>query len=358
VGIARYWRESGLKAAVITAPDVIEIETIDDPTPGPHDVVVEVAATGLCGTDLLLLAGHHAPLPVVPGHELAGTVVAVGREIRHLRAGDRVAIDPNVGCGHCRECRRGRANLCDSLEAIGISRPGGAAEYASLPGVCCAVLPESVDVMDATLVEPLSCAIRGYDVIRAQLAASALIVGAGTMGLLLLALGLRSGTARVDVAEPSAERRERAVSLGCSAVAATIAELDRPGGWDVVIDATGSVPAIASALGVVAAGGTYLQFGVAHPAATVPLSPYDVYRREITVTGSMAVLHSFGRALDLLTAGVIDPRFFNTDRVPLDRIVDAFAGVAAGRGIKTQVVPPQRRAADPPGTIKPDGLVP
>ena len=135
------------------------------------------------------------------------------------------------------------------------------------------------------------------------------------------------------------ERLETAVKLGVSAVAASADELDRPEGWDVVIDATGNEKAIQDGLGRVAKGGTFLQFGVSDYSARVTIEPYRIYNQEITITGSMAVLHSFERAADLFATGVLDPEIFISDRVPLDDYAGALDQFKAGKGRKIQVLP-------------------
>ena len=330
-----------MKAAVITQPGDVEITTVDDPTPGPREVVVEVAASGLCGTDLHILQGEFAPkLPVIPGHEFAGEVVGLGSEVTELAIGDRVAVDPSLYCFECHYCRVGRNNLCDRWQAIGVTRAGGAAEYAVAPVANCVRLPDHVDAQDAALIEPLSCAIRGYDVLRSRLASRVLVYGAGTMGLMMLQLAKATGAASVDVIDINAERLATAWQLGCSAAAASADELDPPPyGWDLVVDATGNAHAIQDALGRVGKGGTYLQFGVADYATRATIEPYKIYNQEITITGSMAVLHSFERAADLFATGVIDPRVFISDRLPLARFPDAIARFQAGIGRKIQIQP-------------------
>ncbi|THA40252.1 zinc-dependent alcohol dehydrogenase family protein [Streptomyces sp. A1547] len=329
-----------MKAAVISAPGVVTIETVDDPKPGAGEVVVQVAACGLCGTDLHILQGEFAPsLPLVPGHEFAGTVVAYGPGVTGLALGDRVAVDPSLYCNACHYCRIGRNNLCERYAAIGVTAPGAAAEFAVAPAANCVKLPDHVRPEDAALIEPLSCAVRGYDVLRAQLASSVLIYGSGTMGLMMLELAKRTGAVVVDIVDINPARLATARTLGCSHAADSPDEMDRPRGWDLVIDATGSERAIQDGLGRVARGGTYLQFGVADHAARATIEPYRIYNREITITGSMAVLHSYERAAELFGAGVLDPDVFISDRLPLTDYASALQRFRAGQGRKILVTP-------------------
>ncbi|MBP2337901.1 zinc-dependent alcohol dehydrogenase family protein [Saccharothrix coeruleofusca] len=329
-----------MRAAVISAVGEVEVAEVPDPAPGPREVVVDVAACGLCGTDLHILQGEFAPtLPVIPGHEFAGVVVEIGSEVTEVAVGDRVAVDPSLYCNECRYCRSGRNNLCARWNAIGVSRSGGAAEYALAPVANCVKLPDHVRTEDAALIEPLSCAVRGYDVLRSRMASRVLIYGSGTMGLMMLQLGKLTGAASIEVVDLNEERLKTAQLLGVTATAASADELDRPEGWDLVIDATGNAHAIQDGLGRVAKGGTFLQFGVSDYAARVTIEPYKIYNQEITITGSMAVLHSFERAADLFATGVLDPEVFISHRLPLADYADALGMFQAGQGRKIQVLP-------------------
>jgi 2-desacetyl-2-hydroxyethyl bacteriochlorophyllide A dehydrogenase len=329
-----------VKAALIESVGSVTLTTLPDPTPGPREVVVDVAACGLCGTDLHILRGEFAPrLPVVPGHEFAGEVVGTGSEVTEPAVGDRVAVDPSLYCHECRYCRTGHANLCERWAAIGVSVAGGAAEYALAPAANCVRLPGHVGLQDAALIEPLSCAVRGYDVLRSTLGARVLIYGSGTMGLMMLELAKRTGASGVDVVDINPERLATAASLGCTGAAQSAEELDRPEGWEIVIDATGNAAAIQDGLGRVAKAGTFLQFGVADYATTATIEPYRIYNREITITGSMAVLHSYERAAELFATGILDPEVFISDRLPLTDYPRALDRFAAGLGRKIVVVP-------------------
>ncbi|MFD0744152.1 alcohol dehydrogenase catalytic domain-containing protein [Phytohabitans flavus] len=127
-----------MKAAVVVTPGQIAIEKVPDPTPGPRDVVVEVAGCGICGTDLHIMDGEFAPAyPIIPGHEFAGRVVEVGSAVTELSVGEQVAVDPSLHCGECYQCKRARGNLCENWNAIGVTKPGGAAEFALAPAANC-----------------------------------------------------------------------------------------------------------------------------------------------------------------------------------------------------------------------------
>ncbi|MFJ4923276.1 zinc-dependent alcohol dehydrogenase family protein [Streptomyces sp. NPDC088725] len=329
-----------MRAAIVESVGKVSVTTVPDPTPGPRDVVVRVAACGLCGTDLHILQGEFAPtLPIIPGHEFAGEIVELGADVTELAIGDKVAVDPSLYCHECHYCRIGRGNLCERWNAIGVSKPGGAAEFAVAPVANCVKLPDHIDVKDAALIEPLSCAVRGYDVLSSTLGAQVLIYGSGTMGLMMLELAKRTGAASVDMLDVNPERLTTASKLGCSRSAASADELETRRGWDIVIDATGNARAIQDGIGRVAKGGTFLQFGVSDYATTAVIEPYKIYNQEITITGSMAVLHSYERAAALFATGVLDPSVFISDRLPLEQYPDAIEKFKAGQGRKIVVEP-------------------
>lgn len=329
-----------MKAAVIESVGRAVVTEVPDPTPGPRDVVVEVAACGICGTDLHILQGEFAPkLPIVPGHEFAGQVVGIGSQVTEVAVGDQVAVDPSLYCYECRFCRDGHNNMCERWAAIGVTTAGGAAQYAVAPVANCVKLPEHVRPQDAALIEPLSCAVRGYDILNSRLGAHVLIYGSGTMGLMMLELAKRTGAASVDMVDINPARLETAKLLGVSGSAADADELDRPQGWEIVIDATGNAAAIQDGLGRVAKAGTYLQFGVADYATRVTIDPYRIYNQEITITGSMAVLHSYERAAELFAGGLLNPDVFISDRIALENYPQALEQFAAGVGRKIVVTP-------------------
>jgi len=329
-----------VRAAVVVTPGTVEIRDVPDPSPGPADVVVKPAAVGICGTDLHIMDGEFAPaFPIVPGHEFAGEIVAVGAEVTGYQVGDQVAVDPSLYCGHCYYCKRARGNQCENWAAIGVTVSGGAAQYVCAPMANLFALPDHLSPRDAALIEPLSCAVRAFDVLPRDMASSYLIYGSGTMGLIMMELAKRAGAESVSIVDLNPERLETAKQLGCSAAVTNADELDAPRGWDVVIDCTGAAPAIRDGLPRVGRGGTFLQFGVSDYDTRVEIAPYEIYRREITITGSMAVLNSFDRAGTLLAAGVLNPEIFISHRFPLDSYAEALNQFRAGIGRKILIEP-------------------
>jgi len=330
-----------VRAAIWLKPGELEIGRREDPVPGPRDVVVRVGACGLCGTDLHIADGEFppTPYPIVPGHEFAGEVVAVGGEAGGLPEGARVAVDPSLFCGHCPFCRAGRGNLCANWGAIGDTVDGAFAEYVRVPAGNAYPLPESLSDREGALVEPVSCAVHALHRLAVSTGERALVIGAGTMGLILLQLLLRDGASHVAVVDVAEAKLGLASRLGASATATSVEALDVPEGFDAVVDATGVVAAIEAGAGAVRRGGRLMVFGVAPAEATMRLSPFRIYNDEITVLGSMAVLHSFGPALDLMAAGAIDTAAMLSHAFPLEGFAEALGVVRVGGGVKVQVLP-------------------
>ncbi|WP_227983592.1 zinc-dependent alcohol dehydrogenase family protein [Nocardia spumae] len=324
-----------MRALVIEKPGEYSVQTIPDPTPGPGEVVVEVAAVGICGTDIHIVEGEFppTPYPIVPGHEFCGQIVD------GPRSGEKVAVDPSLFCGACHYCRIGRGNLCDRWGAIGDTVNGAMAEYVAVPEANCFSIPDYLPASHGALVEPLSCAVHGFDGLPRILGSHYLIYGAGTMGLMMLQLAVAAGAASVSVVDLNTDRLQVARTLGADAVATNADEFDRPHGWEVVIDCTGAIPAIEDGLPRVRRGGTYQQFGVAPGDATAAISPFRVYNDEITIVGSMAVVHSFGRAVDLVRKGAIDADTMVTHTFGLDQFSEALQAFRDGIGRKIQIAP-------------------
>jgi 2-desacetyl-2-hydroxyethyl bacteriochlorophyllide A dehydrogenase len=328
-----------MRAAVAHGLGTLDIEVVPDPAPGPGQVVIEVESCGVCGTDVHVVDGDY-PIryPVVPGHEFAGTIVAAARDVTHVRDGDYVVVDPMIFCGHCPRCQAGWTNQCVDGGGLGTTAPGAFADLVAVQADRCVLVPPDLPRHWAPLAEPLACVVHAVDRIGPVMGRTALVIGAGPSGLMMTALLERAG-ARVDVAEHKQARRHHAASFGASRVGARVEDLDQPGGWDVVVDVTGSVQGIEEALASVARAGHVHIYGVARPEDRVQLSPYDLFSREITITGSTSVLRSFGRAVDLLTRGALPADLLVDAPTSLDEASDAVMRAKAGQVLKAFVSP-------------------
>ncbi len=331
-----------MKAVVVDQPGSVSVERIKDPAPAADGIVVAPDACGLCGTDLHIIDGEFdgTRYPIVPGHEFSGEVVAVGRDVTDWRVGDVVTVEPSLFCGHCHYCRIGRGNLCENFNSIGVGHEnGGCAELVAVPAAKAFLMPESVPRAWGPLIEPVSCAIHAFDMLSLRMGDHVLIYGAGTMGLILCQLAAHHAAGSVSMIDRNVARLPLASKVGADRIATHADELDRPQGWEVVIDASGSVGAMQDGLRRVRPGGTFLIFGVAAQNATATFSPFRVYRDEIRIIGSMAILHSFERARDVMGAGIIDGDSLITHRVSLDDYPKAIAAFRRGEGLKFQITP-------------------
>lgn len=329
-----------MRAAIIDTPNSVRVGEVPDPKPRDHDVVVAVGACGICGTDLHIADGHFppTPYPIVPGHEFAGRIVEVGANAPGgFSVGDRVAVDPSLFCGHCGPCRAGHGNLCANWGATGDTVDGAFAEYVAVPAATCYRMPDEMTYQQGALVEPVSCAVHGVRRVGVEAGERFLVLGAGTMGLIMQQLLQRAG-ALVTVVDRNTERLGRPRELGAVATVADVAELDDET-FDAAVDCTGAVAAIEAAFDSLRRGGRLLVFGVAPEEARVSLSPFRIYNDEITIVGSMAVLHSYGAALNLVATGAIDTSSLLTETLPLEQFGDAMQLMRSGRGLKTQVLP-------------------
>jgi 2-desacetyl-2-hydroxyethyl bacteriochlorophyllide A dehydrogenase len=330
-----------MRAVVWEEPGKLALAEVPDPAPGHGELIVQVGACGICGTDVHIADGEFppTPYPIVPGHEFAGRVVALGEGVPgEWRGGERVAVDPSLFCGHCPACHAGRGNLCANWNAIGDTVDGAFAEYVKVPAANAYPIPDSVSDAQGALIEPLSCAVHGARRLGPVVGEDVLVMGAGTMGLLLMQLLNRAGARSVAVVDRKASRLEAATATGAASVAQDVSALDLQT-FSVAVDATGAPAAIEAAFGRLDRGGRLLIFGVTSGDAEISLSPFRIYNDEITVLGSMAVLNSFDAAAGLMADGAIATGPLLGDPYPLAGFPEALASVRAGEGIKIQVAP-------------------
>ena len=337
-----------MRAAVITQPRTLEIQEVSAPMVGPGQVRIRVEATGVCGTDLHLFDGHfHANLPLIPGHEIAGVIDQVGPGVGDLSEGQLVALDPVISCGQCWACRRGQRQHCLNFQALGVTRAGGFAQHVVAPASNAYAI-KNLSAAEAAFAEPLGCVAWGILRLRPEPGSNALLFGAGPIGLLLMQALLASGVASVTVVDPVEGRLSLARSLGAAHTVQISASLSQalrdlePHGFDIVAEATG-IPGVVEAMPQYAAvGGKLLIFGVAPEDATVRLSPYDIFQRDLSVIGSFSLNGTIPLALSWLESGRVKVQPLISHRLPIEELNKALEykeHPGMGNALKVLIVP-------------------
>ncbi len=313
--------------------EYLQLELADFPQPQPAagEVLIRVAACGICGSDVHGYdgaSGRRIP-PIVMGHEAAGTVTAVGAGVTRFKPGDRVTFDSTIYCGECFFCKRGEVNLCDNREVIGVScgdyrRHGAFAEYIAVPERILYHLPESMSFPEAAMLEAISVALHAVHVSGDVKGHTALVIGAGMIGLLTMQAARSAGAARVFIADIDATRLDLARSLGVdeafhlSGSDLTREILERTGGFgaDLVLEAVGRNETIATAIDSVRKGGTVTLIGNITPVVEIHLQ--KVVSRQIRLQGSAASSGEYPEAIQLVANGKIQVKPLISVVAPLE----------------------------------------
>jgi L-iditol 2-dehydrogenase len=307
-----------MNALLLSQYKHLEIATLPVPVPDPFDVLVQVAACGICGSDVHGYdgtSGRRIP-PIVMGHEAAGIVAAVGSEVSGFAVGDRVTFDSTVYCGVCAFCRKGEVNLCDNRQVVGVScgdysRAGAFAEYVAVPARIAYKLPDNLGFAEAAMLEAVSVALHAVAVSELKGGETALVIGAGMIGLLTLQAARVAGCSQVFVADIDETRLKSAADLGADkTILASGEELTKEilrstggRGVDVVLEAVGRNETIAAAIDCVRKGGTVTLIGNITPQVNLPLQ--KVVSRQIRLQGSCASSGEYPEAMELMAAGKI-----------------------------------------------------
>ena len=339
-----------MKAAVFLGNQTVKIQDIPQPIPKSNEVLLKVNMCGICGTDAHIFSGELqvAKPPVVLGHEVSGEIVAVGETVNEFKVGEMVSIDPVVTCGQCEYCHTGRPNLCDQQTVIGYVRNGGFAQYMTAPVSHVYRLKGKIDSKTGILVETLACVLNGVDRLQFRPGSSALILGAGTVGLLWNQMLKNSAASLLLQTELIAYRRDKAKTLGANYVFdGADPELGSklfsvcPNGVDYIVDATGNPMAIEQALPWVRKNGTFMIFGVCPENSQIQVSPFELYQKEIKIIASKMPPGTLHRSGALLTSGIIDVEEIVTTVLSLDAIAQGFEMFTKGkdRAVKIAIDP-------------------
>lgn len=321
-----------MKAAVVTKPYEMKIMEVDVPFVGPNDVLVKVKATGICGTDISIYTGKYSSdkLPLIPGHEFSGLVVAVGENVKDFAVNDAVTADINMSCGTCFYCRKGQKLMCPEFNQLGIHINGSYAEYVAAPAEQVHKIPDGMPFEHAAFIEPLSCAIHAFKATDVTIGSSVAIIGAGGLGIMHTQVAKLRGAAPIILISRNAKRNDIAVKMGAvdfvidptkvDAVA-EVKRLTGGRGADFVVESVGTAATYEQAFQMVRPGGAIAAFGITEGDTTVAVSTFDLVLKELTVTGSCAgVGNDWTDSIALLQYGRIVPDPVFSLKIPLEEL--------------------------------------
>ena len=330
-----------MRAAIFREKHQIEVADWKSKELLPNEVKILVKNCGICGTDQHIYHGYPGSAavtpPIVLGHELAGEVVQLGSEVNNIQIGDRVSVDPNIYCGNCAYCRNGSVHLCNHLQAIGVTRDGGMAEFCIVSAANCYPLPEGMSYEEGALVEPLGCVLHGFKKIDIRATHTVLIIGGGFIGQLFLQLVMQQGAARIIVREPAVEKHSLLLKLGAHEVYQPDLNTSQSAMMaDVVIECVGRKESMETAIESAAKGGQVLLFGVSSPSTQISVSPFAIFSKELKIMGSFINPYTHEEAIAMISQKLIDvetliSHHFQLNEVPV--IMENYPKMNVGKGM-------------------------
>jgi D-arabinitol dehydrogenase (NADP+) len=329
-----------MKAIQIERPNQIRIVNLPEPQPGAGEILIRVMASGICGTDIHIFRGEYlGGYPIIPGHEFSGVVEKVDTTVTRFKPGDRVAVEPNIACDNCSNCLNNRHNFCLNWQAVGVTRPGGMAEYLLAPEKAVFSIGDLPFDLGA-FVEPLSCVLHGIERARLRMGDRVVILGAGPIGLLLMQAARLQGSAQVTCVERQTGRREIAQACGANHVLENLDELEKDC-FDMVIDATGNLVVMSHALEYARPGGTVLLFGVPPSGKKMEIEAFQVFRKGLTLLSSFTSVRNSYQAVTLLQSGQINPAPLISHRFSLEQFERGIELIEQGkdRVMKVLILP-------------------
>lgn len=306
-----------MKSAVFYGTHDIRVEERPVPEPGDREVLIQVKACGICGTDVHIYEGDKGAAEVTPptilGHEFSGVIAKVGSKVKKFRAGDRVCIDPNCYCGSCDYCRSGEVHFCEHMIGYGTTVDGGFAEYCAVRESQVYLLGENTTFEQGAMAEPAACCLHGIDMCDVRPGSQAVIIGGGMIGLLMLQLAKLAGAAKVALLEPVEKKREMAKRLGADVCIDPLKEnvkvrLQEAGmTWiNTVIECAGRPSTMEQAIELAGKKGTVMMFGLTKPDAEIAVKPFQIFQKELTLKASYINPCTQKRALQLIDSGRLD----------------------------------------------------
>lgn len=325
-----------MRSAVFYGKHDLRVEESNKPEIGPKDVLIQVKACGVCGTDVHIYEGDKGAAEVTPptilGHEFSGVVVQTGTEVVNCKAGDRVCIDPNCYCGTCEPCRNGVAHYCENMIGYGTTVNGAFAEYCAVNERQVYQLGENTTFEQGAMAEPVACCLHGIDMCEIQPGHQVVVIGGGMIGLLMMQLAKLAGAARVALLEPVENKREVAKKLGADIcidpVREDVKETLKAAGmtWiNTVIECVGRPSTIQQAIEIAGNKAVVMMFGLTKPDETISVKPFEVFQKELVLKASFINPYTQKRALDLIDSKRLDVSSMIYDVCGLESLEDVLS---------------------------------
>jgi L-iditol 2-dehydrogenase len=321
-----------MRRVKLTEPKKAIVENVPKPKPGPGEILMKIAYSGICGSDLHASIGKHpfVPLPATPGHEFSGWVEEIGEGVTGFKKGDRVTSEPNLVCGKCYNCRIGRYNICEKLRVMGCQGDGAMADYFLLPANKTVHIPDNLSLHDAALVEPLSVGTHAVHRAGDLFQKNVVIVGSGMIGLGVLACVVKAGAANIWVTDLSEERLKLAKEIGATRtvnakedVVKIIRQEAGYNGVDVVFEAVGIGAALRTSMSLIRKGGKIIVMGVYGDEATIRAA--DLQDQEMELIGTlMYTMRDVEEAIRLLAVKALPANKIIGKVFPIEKANEAF----------------------------------
>ena len=328
-----------MKAAVFYGKHNLKIEELDMPKAGADEAVIKVMACGICGTDVHIYEGDEGaaatPPETVLGHEFAGVVTEVGENVKNVKVGDRVCVDPNKLCGSCRYCRSAVGHFCEHMVGIGTTVNGGFEQFCAVPESQIYKIAETTSFEEAAMAEPVSCCLHGIDLCNIKTDDNVLVIGCGMIGLIMIQLAKAAGAARIAAIETDEEKFDKAKELGADFCINPIKEdtakvLEENGISDVtkVIECVGKVQTMEQAVKFAGRKATVMFFGLTAPDDTIKIKPFEIFKKELEIKASYINPYTQQRAIEMINSKRIDVKSMVAETAELSRLPEILADPA------------------------------
>ena len=338
-----------VKALVLVGKKQLEIQEIEISEPKGDEIIVDVAACGVCGTDIGMYNGDKGAFeneyPLVMGHEFSGVVSEIGPDVKNLKIGDKVSIDPNLYCGNCKYCLSGKVHFCENMIGYGTTLYGGFAEKCKVRERAAYKVSDEMPLEHAALVEPLSCSLHGIDRSNILPGNSVAIIGAGSIGQIMIQIAKISGASKIYVIEPVKEKRESALKQGATLTfdpreVDVYNEMEKLGFVDTVIECAGRIDTMEQAVSIVGKAGTVMLFGLSPVGEKMEILPLEeIFQKEITITASFINPLVSQRVIDLIDGNRLNLDKIITDRIPLEDSIEVFSNDSYRERGKILIIP-------------------